>query len=277
MIIDEHTTEIAVRPTLAQLVQNRNHVLLLLDQRQKISEEIEGLMSIIGDSYTVSTIERSRNKDARAYVDKKFWEHLIETSQLSNSMTSKTRNELYQKLDQAPPEFSETEVLQYAESLKHLYGDNALQTIKEVYRQLIGTSYWTGKQEKKNNLRQVEKTFKIRGNIRHNERWKDFCYQENAHGFDFSDLLAACYLLETGIRPTYAQDFRVLAFESFKIGNTIDTPFFTVEAHINGNQTIRWKEEKIAVLNDLNKYGPAENNQLPDPLKKRYKPEHFKV
>lgn len=277
MDTNESDTTIAERQSLTALIEARNKIMVLWQERHEIEEEIENLMNVAtGDSYVVDSITRSR-QDVRLYVDRKFWWFLAESSQLTNAMTSKSKNELYSKLEQEPPEFNENEVRQYAKNLQHLYGDNALQTVKEVYTGLIAARYYTGNQEKKNNLRAVEKIFKIRGNIFWDSFFKQFRHRENLYGFDYADLLTACYLLDTGIRPTYAEEFRVLAREMEKNGSSfIETPYFVIEAHKNGNQTVRWRKEKLTVLKNLNKYGPAESNALPDSMKKRCKPEHFK-
>ena len=86
-----------------------------------------------------------------------------------------------------------------------------------------------------------------------------------------------CYLLDGRGRPNYAERFSALANTALEHNkqNWVETDYFEVTCFKNGNQTVKWKEDKLHILEDLNKYGAGLSNELPDILKKKYKKEHF--
>lgn len=274
--------ELEKRYTIKDLVAKRNRILELYriidkakDELDEICEPVTYLMS-----YDLDRKEQIRNADDwRRKVDGKFWMYVANTSKLSNALSEKAKWDLWEKCEKEPDEFTSVNVELYVENFSKIYAENYLQTVKEVFRNLIACQYngSSNCRSKTNNLRRVEKSFRTRYAMY--SGWQGEWHAGSYYGRSdiLEDLLTACYLLESGIRPNYAETWQSLVQAQKQNDiycNEFESPFFTVKCFKNGNQLIRWKEDKLDVLDDLNRYGSG-NKDLPDPLKKRYKPEHF--
>lgn len=277
----EHDTDLIHSKPIPAIVDVRNRILGLVNEIMVRREEIDMLaQTTVGDTIWSQIENRGHfdDKFAREIVDKKFWHFIVESSQLSRAMSEKAKSDLYQKIEKAPPEFSLAEVEMYSANLQNLYAENGIQTIKEIYRALIGCKYhgsgnWGNWKE--DNLREVKPSFRCAWGI----RWDAFFGQFRSdswygQGCKYEDLLTACYLLDSGIRPDYDVTFKALSNTQFKSGCEVVTPYFTVTAFKNGNQSVKWATGKLDVLRLLNKYG-SDGTRLPDHLSKKYKPEHF--
>lgn len=281
-MIDE--TNIVKSAPIAALVETRNRILVLVQDILNKQEEITQLSTgtiaddlwwdIRGHGYNAGHFDL---ETATKVTDKKFWRFIVQSSQLSRAMSEKAKADLDKKIDEEPPEFSQAEIEMYAANLDGLYASNGAQTIKEVYRALIGCKYWSGHLTKEDNLQKVKPIFHCRWQIRWDAYFKTF-RADSWYGQDckYEDLLTACYLLDTGIKPDYAATFKALAGEQFNEGPEVITPYFTVLAYKNGNQKVTWSKDKLHILDDLNKYG-SDGTRLPGTLSKKYKPEHFTV
>jgi hypothetical protein len=272
---------VAKSQPLQALVDVRNRILAIVQEIRDKQNEIDFLSeSTINVSYMWSKIDYRHNhgKTAQHIVDKEFWEFMADSSQLSNAMTGKAKEVLYNKISENPDPFTLDMVQGYSENLQRIYGDNAMQTIKEVFNSFINSKYhgsnWSD--QKVDNLKKIEADFRCCYGVRYDSYFHRFRADGyyGGKGCRFDDLLTACYLLDVGIRPNTAQTFTALAEEQFKQGNQVDTPYFTVIAFKNNNQRVKWNKDKIKVLQDLNKYGSS-GETLPDSMRKRYKPKHF--
>lgn len=218
--------------------------------------------------------------DCVKIIRREFWKTIIENSGLFDSMSQAARSKLQSKIYDNPPEFNEREINIFTSNISRFYSNNCIQLLKETYSKLIGCRYrgssW--RDNKKDNLQKIEKTFRISGPISYNPsscfRNSFSLFRPSPGSFDYQDLLSCCYVLSGKQSCPKDATFSMLA-ESQLVGNNsvVTTPFFNVYCYKNGNQKIVFTDEKI--LNLFNRFGS--NGQLPDPLKKSNKNNHFSL
>lgn len=265
-------------PNIQDMLKARNRAIEIVDQIRDLRENFDKLIhnSMVRFS-PMMEIERQyyRHEHAKKQIDSRFWDAIVKQSKLTNSMTEKAKLEFECKIQENPPEFTVEELIGFSQNATTIYGNNIENTIKEVYRQLIGCHYSGGdwRVRKKSNLKRIEKSFRISGNI----SWNSFGFggfifegRTRYSGFNFEDLLTACRLLDGQGRSNYSNSFDSLCQEQFKEGNIITTDYFTVKCYLNGNQLVKFTN--LNILESLNRVGA--NGELPDVLKKKYKPEH---
>lgn len=264
-------------PNIQDLLKARNRMLKIVDTIRNLKEEYEKLeeqncIQFTSDYYLNQN--RYRHDDCKKLIDKGLWYAVIKLSKLTNSMTEKAKNDFLLKIEKDSPEFTVDELVGFSQNAINIYGKNIENTVKEVYKQLIGCKYRGPTHTlKESNLQRVEPKFRICGNIFHN-KWpfgNTFQYRSTSWGFNFEDLLTACRLLDGKGWSDYSNNFECLCREQLKDSHTVITDYFTVTAYINGNQYVKFT--RLDILEKLNRVGAS--GELPDVLKKKYKKEHF--
>lgn len=201
---------------------------------------------------------------------------------ITNAMTQTAKDEFLKNLREKATPFTEKELRGLAQNAEGLFRQSSLNTVREVYRNLIAIHYkggdWGG--DKKDNLRKVEKVFRVGysdlrvsdygGTIESNS-WRYHSF----NGFRFNDLLTACRLIEGKGFTDYSNNMDSLCRAVPKGQKWVDAEYFHAQAYLNGNVKVNWNEEKIHVLEKLNAIGSGRENDLPDTMRKRYKAEHF--
>lgn len=278
--MSESNTELIKTATANELLQARNKIIKLC-QTVRVNQKLIGRTAdnFIGDHHylggLLSPSDRDDKETIRKKVDAAFWRFVVESAFLTNIMTESAKAEFFKRIDKDPPLFTEQELINFTEKAEQYYVNNGIATIKEVYKKLIDCFYSGNRLTKRDNCRKIEKSFRICGGIVYSS-WGSFSDNYYGRGSIFEDVLTACYLLDLGSRPSYAERFQALAREAFKDkGDTVETPYFAVRAFKNGNQLVTWNANKLKVLADFNKYGAGDSHELPQPMRKKYKPEHF--
>jgi len=282
-------TDLIKNQPIKFFVEARNAILEKVKQIKQIEKEITLILNSANIQYIYAnelskSVQNNYQTDNFDYsetiklVDKCFWLTILEQLKLSTSMTENAKKQLYNKLNNNPPKFNLEEIKKIVANIKAIYGNNVMQTIKEVYNKLIGCYYkstdWNIK--KRDNLKEVKKQFRISGNIYWSDygslagRWE---MRDYTNYFNFEDFYTVCKILDGQSCSDYSNTFNVFAKEQLRDSNEIKTKYFNVRLYKNGNQLITWTSygEKIRVL--LNRYGSS--GRLPDTMGKRYKKEHF--
>lgn len=269
--------------TVESLLNKRNHLINKLEEMRSLKNEIDALGREISTYLYDNVFERMSYSESscREKIDFECWSYALRSLKITSVMTEVSRNKYLEKIEKETPEFTEEQIKILQANVENLYKDNFVATVKEVYGKLIGCSYHSGSSYnspvKKDNLDKVNKTFRIRGNISFNQYQGKFEAHNHSYyyGFSFEDLLTVCCLLDGKGRPNYANNFYSMSKEQFEQDNEVHTDYFSVRAYKNGNQYVKFSEKKYYILDRINKYGPESNHELPDVMKKRYKPEHF--
>ena len=285
-MIAEFTTDIIKQHTAQELLNARNEILRLCKVIRvaryriwKIADQHLG-----EDNYIASSLEGVSNclgfekKESKKIADAAFWKFVVESAFITNTMTEKAKAAFAKENHDNPLPFIESELIEFSERAEQYFVNNGIETIKQVHSQLLNCRYngtdWNVK--KVDNCRKIEDQFRIHGSITYS--WGTFHDNYYGGGSIYEDLLTACYLLDRGVRPNYESRFQALSNEAFRNkGDTVITPYFTVRAYKNGNQKVTWASDKLKVLADLNLYGSGQSNALPDTMRKKYKPEHFRA
>jgi hypothetical protein len=284
-------TDLIKNQPIETIIKIRDTVLEKVKQIKQIEKEIELLANSVNVKYlniedlprTVRSFYDNKNdldySETIKLIDKRFWLSILAQIKISSAMSENAKKQLYEQLDSKPPAFNRQEIDNILNNLKAIYGNNAQQTIREVYSHLIGCYYRSADYniKKHDNLKGVKKQFRICGNISYSNwgtlsgRWDLRTY---TNYFNFEDFYTVCKILDGLPQSDYSNTFEAIAKEQLKSTDEIKTKYFDVKLYKNGNQRITWTPygEKIRTL--LNKYGS--NNSLPDTLGKRYKSEHFK-
>lgn len=267
----------AILPTLLDLLKRRDRVIGIIGELEALKEELDQLARGLRRGYLFD-LNHDRYPDGRIKkTDVAFWDHVLRSYGLTSSMTEKAKVEWMDRIEREAPAFTFENCQALVQNMEEKYTRAAWETVREVYRQLIGCRYaGPGVTSKYDNLQRVEEAFRCRGNISWCGYSRRFTYQTAwRNGINYDDLLTACYLLEGRGKPTYAQNMYTHAHKAFEDrGNTLDTEFFHITCYKNGNQRVQWKADKLDTLVRFNKYGSE--GGLPDPERRRYKPEHFR-
>lgn len=277
----------AVPNTILDLLEFRKQILEKIKQIAQLDEEICSLAhkAEIHEIWTfyLQNAETRKIDDEKEKLDLAFWCLAFEKLQITNVMSQNARDKFLKDLEEKTIEFVPEKIEELRQNAVQLFKDSSLNTVKEVYKQLISCEYGTWKQPKKDNLQKVEPLFRTTGSDVYYQgpRWKgdtgEFKYiQERRHGLHFNDLLTACFLLEGRGVPNYSNNFYAVSQPQLKNDNgIIVTDYFTIKAYKNGNCKVTWNPEKMDVLDKLNRIGSEEETTLPDSMRKRYKREHF--
>jgi len=270
--------ELIPQLTIKGRIEARNRMLANLAEIARLRADIQQIAELNADYYGPicdRTHERHYDSAAcRQVVDFAFWWALIESGGLCNSLTSTARNELYKKFEQLAPEFTEAEIIGYAQNFATLYGNNIEQTVKEVFANFINCRYnGSGMvRNKRDNCQKLEMQFRISQTSLQWEVYGGWHFNTwNCHR-NLEDLYTACLLLDSKPRADYAHTLSAKWDEQGR-SDTVSCEYFKVQSYKNGNTKITWEQEKTHILALINSIGSG--GGLPEPLRKKYKPEHF--
>jgi len=222
-------------------------------------------------------------------LDYSLYVYALEKLNITKAMTGKAKEDFLKQVKEKKTIFDEQQLTGLAQNAHVLFRDSSLNTVRQVYRQLIGVQYagmgakWG--ENKKDNLQKIERVFRVGwSDIKLETSWAGerriaFVYRDpkiSSSCFHFNDLLTACRLIEGEGFTDYSNniDFMIRSLPSPNVA-TLDCGYFELQAFLNGNVKVNWNEEKIHILEKLNAIGSGRENDLPDSMRKRYKPEHF--
>jgi hypothetical protein len=223
-------------------------------------------------------------KEMTADLDYSLYVFALGKLNITNAMTEMAKYVFLAKIKAKKTVFDETQLMGLAQNAHNLFRDSSLNTVREVYRKLIGIGYSapaaTRLEKKKDNLQKVEKVFRVGwsdvglasyGGHIECRSWRG---ASNSSHFRFNDLLTACRLIDGEGVPDYSNNLNCILNKAPK-GTAADVEYFTLQAYKNGNVKVNWNEDKIHILDKLNAIGSGRENAMPDTMRKRYKAEHF--
>lgn len=269
------TKDLAKPDNIGDMLAARNQIIKLAHQIWKLEAEIRSICNAY--DVHVSNIEKydyqnGNEGNLRKVVDAEFWGALGKRY-LFGSMTEKAQHDFYQRVQRNAPEFTHEEVNTIVENIHRIYVGNALQTIRETYRQFINCHYHGGQgfRGKRDNLREVKAKFRC---SHHLSRY-------STYSSAFEDLYTVFRLLDGKGHFDYSNTLAKHVNDQTswdRSHGTIITPYFNVTIYKNGNKYVEIKREDL--LREFNRLGSTEDGdkekQLPDHMAKRYKPEHLK-
>ena len=284
--------------TIAELIKIRSEIIQSWKEANLAIESAEKAFAKIHDKdfhYFLETGRRGQEYGTR-YAIKEMTEALdyslfvfaLCKLNITNAMTENARDKFLEEIKKNKTIFDERQLTGLAQNASKLFKDSSLNTVRQVYRQLIGVGYkapaGSRMENKKDNLQKVEQVFRVGwsdvslgkvwtgGYTIENTSWR---YGTSSNCFRFNDLLTACRLIDGKGVPDYSNNLDSIIRAQEKGKHTVDTGYFELQAFQNGNVKVRWNEEKIHVLEKLNAIGSGKENAMPDTMRKRYKPEHF--
>lgn len=294
------STEVSIPLSIKDLVEIRERIIQAWSAVNIAIDEIDHAFASIHDKDFHFMRDSSGNrwdhrqdkveiKEETEYLDYSLFVFALEKLNITNAMTSHAKDKFLKQIKEKKTKFEEHQLRGLAQNAHFLFRDSSLNTVREVYRQLIGVRYngadWGG--DKKDNLRKVEKVFRVgSSDITLKNGWKGERYLEMldwrsdsaASGFRFNDLLTACRLIEGEGIPDYSNNLSFMLRSSpnpDRTYNTINTGYFLLQAYLNRNVKVKWSEDKLHILDKLNAIGSGKSADLPDVQRKRYKAEHF--
>lgn len=280
------STDLKIPTSLGQMLEWRDELLKLMGAHADVVDKITALISqaeIVWSWRCNEYDPRGKIVHQMHEMDSAFWRAAFERIGITKVMSQKKRDEFLKGVDEKHTPFNTDNIIGLRQNADRIFRENSVGIVKEIYTTLIGCEYGDWKSKKKDNLQKIEKVFRTRGS---DIRWLSwpmtprFEYEpdlRNGNGLHFNDLFNACFLLEGLGVPDYHNNFYSIAQPQLKGGTgKVVTDYFTVQAYKNGNVKVSWNENKIDVLARLNAFGAGDENALPDTMRKRYKPEHFK-
>lgn len=269
--------ELFKKGTVEDLLNARNDVKNRIIKIRTLIEQIEKIQTAFVKWSFTHDVSKCDYRWERCCdkVDYSFWIEL--SHDLTHIMSKKNHNQFVKMMGDKTPEFNIEQINAFAQNINRLYSENYEQTIKEVYNSLICCSYGTWQNQKKDNLREIKSSFRCSGPIYWDKLFNRFLYRDYYYssGINYEDLYLVCNLLDGKGRSDYSDNFSVLADEVLKNkSDTVITKYFSVKCYLNGNQLVKWNKNKEHIRILLNQIGSGKRD-LPDTMKKRYKPEHF--
>lgn len=279
--------------TIAELIQARAGIVSAWMECNRAIAEVDAAFSRIHDKdfrflneSSGQRFEKRQDpievKEMTEILDYSLYVFALEKLNITNAMTAMAKDAFLKRVKETKTIFDETQLTGLAQNADKLFRDSSLNTVREVWRKLIGIRYnapaSSRLESKKDNLQKVERVFRV--------GWNDLGFDfsgtitmqysdRNYSGFRFNDLLAACRLIEGEGIPDYSNNLHVICHTVPKGQKWVDTGYFVATKYINGNVKVTWNEDKIHVLEKLNAIGSGRENAMPDTMRKRYKSEHF--
>jgi len=284
--------------TISELIVIRATIIQSWAETNKAIESVDKAFARIHDKDFVYFLETGRRgqeygtkyaiKEMTEALDYSLFVFALGKLNITNAMTQAAKDKYLEEIKRNKTVFNEMQLTGLAQNASKLFKDSSLNTVRQVYRQLIGVGYsapsGSGMEKKKDNLQKVEQVFRV--------GWSDISLQSNYSGgytisetgwrygcasgyFRFNDLLTACRLIDGKGIPDYSNNLDALIRKQEKGSHTLDTGYFTMQAYKNGNVKVNWNEDQVHVLEKLNAIGSGRENAMPDTMRKRYKPEHF--
>lgn len=289
---EETGTGLVLPITIAELIGHRARIIQAWeDANEAIAGVKEAFAAIHDPDFHLIRESRGRHWEDRQdmlnipemihALDYSLYVFALEKLNITKAMTETARDQFLAKLKDKKTPFTEKELIGLAQNADVLFRDSSLNTVREVYRKLIGVSYNGGNwgSGKKDNLQKVERVFRVGySDLGHdtyrigNNSWR---YSGGFNGFRFNDLLTACRLIEGEGFTDYSNNVDSMCRNVPQGQYWVDTGYFTVTVYKVGNAKVKWNEDKIHVLEKLNAIGSGRENAMPDVRRKRYKAEHF--
>lgn len=283
--------------TIADLISARSQIIESWHEVNRSIDAIEAAFARIHDNdfhFLDSDSHRGRQWEKRqdkveipqmtADLDYSLFVFALGKLNITNAMTAGAKDAFLEKIKKAKTVFDETQLTGLAQNASTIFKDSSLNTVREVFRKCIGTSYRadTGSrlEKKRDNLQKVERNFRVgwsdiglnySGSIEC-QRWD---HRPDSGAFRFNDLLTACRLIEGEGIPDYSNNMDAFCRLVPKGQKWVDTGYFVAQKYLNGNVKVKWNEDKIHILEKLNAIGSGRENAMPDTMRKRYKSEHF--
>lgn len=287
--------DLSIPVTIAELIEIRAGIIASWHEVNRAIDQAEEAFARIHDNdfrfhYEKGSLATEKRQDKidipemTAALDYSLFVFALGKLNITQAMTDKAKDGFLAKIKEKKTVFDEMQLTGLAQNAHKLFRDSSLNTVREVYRQLIGIGYRAPAsarlEKKKDNLQKIEKVFRIGysdlelgeydGTIReYSRRYQGFS------GFRFNDLLTACRLIEGEGFTDYSNNLYSLCQAVPKGQEWLDAGYFTAQAYKNGNVKVRWNEEKMDVLDRLNAIGSGRENAMPDTMRKRYKADHF--
>lgn len=287
--------DLSLPMTIAELIAIRGHIIQSWKDANAAIDGIEAAFARIHDNdfnfiseSHGQRFEKRQDKidipENTAALDYSLFVFALGKLNITNAMTGAAKDKFLADIKAKKTVFDERQLTGLAQNSHKIFRDSSINTVREVYRQLIGVGYNGGNwgSGKKDNLQKVEKVFRIgNSDLKLDHTWTGEARLSFNHwgsassGFHFNDLLTACRLIDGEGLTDYSNNFdsKVRALPVGKA--SIDVGYFVAQAYQNGNVKVNWNEDKIHVLEKLNAIGSGKENDLPDVRRKRYKADHF--
>lgn len=287
--------DLSVPMTIAELIAARGQIIAAWHETNRTIDSIETAFARIHDKtfrfinsdHRGQRFEKRQDKvdipQMTADLDYSLFVFALGKLNITNAMTSAAKDAFLEKIRDAKTVFDEKQLTGLAQNASALFKDSSLNTVREVFRKCIGTSYHSGDsrlERKRDNLKKVEQNFRVGWsdlglNYSGTIDYRGWDGRPDSGSFRFNDLLTACRLIEGEGIPNYSNNMDSLCRSLPKGQKWVDTGYFVATKYLNGNVKVKWNEDKIHVLEKLNAIGSGRENAMPDTMRKRYKSEHF--
>jgi len=284
--------------TIAELIAIRATIIQAWHDTNNAIDSVDKAFARIHDKDFVYFLETGRRgqeygtqyavKEMTEALDYSLFVFSLGKLNITNAMTENAKEKFLEEIKKNKTVFDEKQLTGLAQNASRLFKDSSLNTVRQVYRQLIGVSYnapaGSRMERKKDNLQKVEQVFRVGwSDVSLKSAWSggytlevnSWRYGNSSTHFHFNDLLTACRLIDGKGIPDYSNNLDSIIRSQPKGIHSVDTGYFILQAYQNGNVKVKWNEDQIHVLEKLNAIGSGRENAMPDTMRKRYKPEHF--
>lgn len=289
--------DLSIPMTIAELIAIRGEIIQSWTNANAAIRAVDSAFHRIHDKDFVYFLESGgrRSEYGTRYAIKEMTEALdyslfvfaLGKLNITNAMTENAKDKFLAEIKAKKTVFDETQLTGLAQNAHKLFRDSSLNTVRDVWRQLIGASYRADAgsrlEKKKDNLQKVEKVFRVGwSDVKLSSGWNGrsletsgWRYGSASNCFHFNDLLTACRLIEGEGVPDYSNNLESMIRALPRGTSQMNTGYFQIQAYLNGNVKVKWNEDKIHILEKLNAIGSGRENAMPDSLRKRYKASHF--
>ena len=290
--------DLSIPMTIGELIEIRGQIIESWHNANNAMKDVDSAFYRIHDKdfhYFLETGGRYQEygtrykiKEMTEALDYSLFVFALGKLNITNAMTENAKEKFLAEIKAKKTVFDETQLTGLAQNAHKLFRDSSLNTVIEVWRKLIGTSYHADAgsrlERKQDNVQKVEKVFRVGwSDVKLDTSWcggglktEGWRYGSASSAFHFNDLLTACRLIEGEGIPDYSNNLDSMIRALPRGTKQMDTGYFHIQAYLNGNVKVRWNEDKIHILEKLNAIGSGRERSMPEGMRKKYKSEHFR-
>lgn len=249
-------TEIQERPTVESMFRSKLDMLSDIEKLKKLDEEIGNSFKLFNwhEPYRIEwRFDNHEQNREEKYIDRVLWRYLVRLYQLEKYMLATEYKKMEKEIDEfRTPDFTPENAHAWLKGLKSMIYENVRLMCKRVYEQLISGTYqpgnaWNSPRKKRNN-NGVDRFFILPTH----DYGRIFGYSFYHSPSVVDDLEKVCYLLDGKTMP----DETIITRAKMDQTSEVESPYFKVIFHKNGNTHFRLTDE---TRQRLNRIGPDGN------------------
>lgn len=270
MRVSSNYDQLRIEDTITSLDESRNLICEKIDQVEELIREIQQEYRKHSEhslSFKDSICDYSASIDKdklRKTIDWKFWDIVLDISQVEKFISSKEKSDMRYKMMDEPPIFSADDARKLISGIMNSTEALATNLIKKIYSELANASFYVGNKynakKQLKNKNKIEKSFRM--SVFSSYGLPSYVMHNDEKVAILQDLERVCYLVDGKLQPEIQGNIVNKIEEGLRTGNlNIAGEYFNIIIFKNGNVKVDFKDKDI--VDKINLWG-SRGNQLPD-------------